>query len=107
MVSSMQNSMEDICLRLGVTVHIHSTLRGVVYKPGSYVPVAENDVAPDVPMIRRNEVPDIRGSSALVPSAPPPPASNEFASCVNQPSKDASFQAEARCMKLPDMPFEE
>ncbi|KAL5802520.1 hypothetical protein ACOSQ3_030956 [Xanthoceras sorbifolium] len=35
-----------------------NTLRGVVFKPGHYVPVAaHNDVAPNVPMIRRNEVP--------------------------------------------------
>ncbi|GAB2277801.1 hypothetical protein Dimus_012505 [Dionaea muscipula] len=33
-------------------------LRGVVFKPGHYLPVtAENDVAPHVQMIRRNEVP--------------------------------------------------
>ncbi|KAE8125566.1 hypothetical protein FH972_020354 [Carpinus fangiana] len=35
-----------------------TTLRGVVFKPGHYVPVsAENDVAPEMQMIRRNEVP--------------------------------------------------
>lgn len=35
-----------------------NTLRGVVFKPGQYIPVAaDNDVAPNVPMIRRNEVP--------------------------------------------------
>ncbi|XWS51879.1 hypothetical protein CRYUN_Cryun11dG0019700 [Craigia yunnanensis] len=35
-----------------------TTLRGVVFKPGHYVPVsAENDVAPNVQMIRRNEIP--------------------------------------------------
>lgn len=34
------------------------TLRGVVFKPGQYVPVAaDNDVAPNIPMIRRNAVP--------------------------------------------------
>ncbi|XWS11214.1 hypothetical protein CRYUN_Cryun38cG0065100 [Craigia yunnanensis] len=34
-----------------------TTLRGVVFKPGHYVPVsAENDVAPNVQMIRRNEI---------------------------------------------------
>lgn len=34
------------------------TLRGVVFKPGRFVPVtAENDVAPNLQMIRRNEVP--------------------------------------------------
>ncbi|KAK6934449.1 hypothetical protein RJ641_034604 [Dillenia turbinata] len=36
----------------------NTTLRGVVFKPGSFVPVsAENDVAPQVQMIRRNVVP--------------------------------------------------
>lgn len=35
-----------------------TSLRGVVFKPGHYVPVsAENDVAPSLQMIRRNEVP--------------------------------------------------
>lgn len=36
----------------------NTTLRGLVLKPGHYAPIsAENDVAPDVPMIQRNEVP--------------------------------------------------
>lgn len=35
----------------------NTSLRGVVFKPGHYVPVtAENDVAPRVQMIRRNEI---------------------------------------------------
>lgn len=35
-----------------------TSLRGIVFKPGHYVPVsAENDVAPSLQMIRRNEVP--------------------------------------------------
>nr|KJB81752.1 hypothetical protein B456_013G160100 [Gossypium raimondii] len=35
-----------------------TTLRGVVFKPGHYVPVsAENDVAPNLQMIRRNKIP--------------------------------------------------
>lgn len=35
-----------------------TTLRGLVFKPGRYVPLSpENDVAPGVPMIQRNEVP--------------------------------------------------
>ncbi|XP_010063003.2 uncharacterized protein LOC104450237 isoform X3 [Eucalyptus grandis] len=35
-----------------------TTLRGVVFKPGRYVPVsAENDVAPNIQMIKRNEIP--------------------------------------------------
>ncbi|KAL2322643.1 hypothetical protein Fmac_027022 [Flemingia macrophylla] len=34
-----------------------TTLRGLVFKPGRYVPISpENDVAPSVPMIQRNEV---------------------------------------------------
>ncbi|XP_044473147.1 uncharacterized protein LOC123201633 isoform X2 [Mangifera indica] len=35
-----------------------TTLRGVVFKPGHYVPVsADNDVAPDVQMVQRNQIP--------------------------------------------------
>ncbi|KAL2466984.1 AT hook motif-containing protein [Abeliophyllum distichum] len=35
----------------------NTTLRGVVFKPGHYVPVtAENDIAPHVQMIRRNDI---------------------------------------------------
>lgn len=35
-----------------------TTLRGVVFKPGHFIPVsAENDVAPDIRMIRRNQIP--------------------------------------------------
>ncbi|KAJ0045480.1 hypothetical protein Pint_04158 [Pistacia integerrima] len=35
-----------------------TTLRGVVFKPGHYVPVsADNDVAPNVQMVRRNQIP--------------------------------------------------
>lgn len=34
------------------------TLRGVIFKPGRYVPLSsENDVAPNVQMVRRNEIP--------------------------------------------------
>ncbi|RZB51421.1 hypothetical protein D0Y65_048019 [Glycine soja] len=34
-----------------------TTLRGLVFKPGRYVPISpDNDVAPSVPMIQRNEV---------------------------------------------------
>ncbi|KAL8505580.1 hypothetical protein ACS0TY_016719 [Phlomoides rotata] len=43
-----------------------TSLRGVVFKPGHYVPVtAENDVAPHLPMIRRNDVPVPAGNQAL------------------------------------------
>ncbi|XP_022886544.1 uncharacterized protein LOC111402458 [Olea europaea var. sylvestris] len=36
----------------------NTTLRGIVFKPGHYVPVtAENDIAPHVQMIRRNDIP--------------------------------------------------
>lgn len=36
----------------------NTNLRGVIFKPGHYVPLsAENDVAPHVQMIRRNEIP--------------------------------------------------
>ncbi|KAE8693409.1 Detected protein of unknown function [Hibiscus syriacus] len=44
-----------LTVRVGDT---DTTLRGVVFKPGNFVPVsAENDVAPNLQMIRRNEIP--------------------------------------------------
>ncbi|XP_057485440.1 protein METABOLIC NETWORK MODULATOR 1-like isoform X1 [Actinidia eriantha] len=44
-----------LAVRLG---NSNTSLRGIVFKPGHYVPVsAENDVAPHVRMIRRNEAP--------------------------------------------------
>ncbi|KAL8033570.1 hypothetical protein ABFX02_13G168000 [Erythranthe guttata] len=52
-----------------------TTLRGVVFKTGHYVPVtAANDVAPHVQMVKRNDFhfnvdnPAVRQTSALVPS---------------------------------------
>ncbi|KAF1894591.1 hypothetical protein Lal_00031411 [Lupinus albus] len=43
-----------------------ATLRGLVFKLGSYVPISpENDVAPGVPMIQRNEVPLSSGTSQV------------------------------------------
>ncbi|KAF5730552.1 hypothetical protein HS088_TW19G00143 [Tripterygium wilfordii] len=50
---------------IGVRVENSATIfRGAVFIPGHYVPVSqENDVAPNLPMIRRNEV-----SSPLLPS---------------------------------------
>ncbi|XP_048234946.1 uncharacterized protein LOC8282897 isoform X3 [Ricinus communis] len=46
-----------------------TTLRGVVFKAGHYVPVsADNDVAPGVQMIRRNEMPLPRENYAQVHS---------------------------------------
>ncbi|XP_050218768.1 protein METABOLIC NETWORK MODULATOR 1 isoform X2 [Mercurialis annua] len=46
-----------------------TTLRGVIFKPGHYIPVStDNDVAPGVHMIRRNEVPFPRESYAQVHS---------------------------------------
>ncbi|XP_038905591.1 uncharacterized protein LOC120091567 isoform X2 [Benincasa hispida] len=51
-----------LCVRAG---NSGITLRGVVFKPGHYVPVsAENDVAPDVQMIRRNVIPLATGNQA-------------------------------------------
>ncbi|KAE8650136.1 uncharacterized protein LOC101213958 isoform X1 [Cucumis sativus] len=51
-----------LCVRVG---NSGITLRGVVFKPGHYVPVsAENDVAPDVQMIRRNAIPLATGNQA-------------------------------------------
>lgn len=44
-----------------------TTLRGLVFKPGHYDPIsAENDVAPSVPMIRRNKVPFPTGTSSQI-----------------------------------------
>lgn len=44
-----------ISVRVGES---ETNLRGVVFKPGHYVPVsAENDLAPNLQMIQRNEVP--------------------------------------------------
>ncbi|KAL6283948.1 hypothetical protein ACE6H2_014877 [Prunus campanulata] len=85
--------------------------------------LAENGVGLGDPMIRRNEVLDVHGSSTCAPSAPPPPPppppsngstvetqgreNNEVATWVNQPSTEVLLQAEARSMILPEMPFEE
>lgn len=45
-----------------------TTLRGVVLKPGHYVPVsAHNDVAPNVQMVRRNEIPFPLDNHSQVP----------------------------------------
>ncbi|KAG6794029.1 hypothetical protein POTOM_003262 [Populus tomentosa] len=59
-------------VRVGGT---ETTLRGVVFKPGHSIPVnPENDIAPNVPMIRRNEIPLTRESNnqvhTLVPQTP-------------------------------------
>lgn len=44
-----------------------TTLRGIVFKPGRYVPVsADNDIAPGIQMIRRNEIPFPRENYAQV-----------------------------------------
>ncbi|XP_058001342.1 protein METABOLIC NETWORK MODULATOR 1 isoform X1 [Hevea brasiliensis] len=49
-----------------------TTLRGVVFKPGRCVPVStDNDVAPGIQMIRRNEIPIPRENYAQVPSHNP------------------------------------
>lgn len=43
-----------LTVRIG---NCNTNFRGVVFKPGNYSPItAENDVAPHVPMIKRNEV---------------------------------------------------
>ncbi|KAI5605758.1 hypothetical protein BDE02_01G373100 [Populus trichocarpa] len=58
-------------VRVGDT---ETTLRGVVFKPGHYIPVnPENDIAPDVPMIRRNEIPLTRESNNQVHTRKPGP----------------------------------
>ncbi|KAK4275474.1 hypothetical protein QN277_018550 [Acacia crassicarpa] len=46
----------------------NTTLRGLVLKPGHYAPIsAENDVAPSVPMIQRNEIPFPTGTRVKNP----------------------------------------
>ncbi|KAG5235694.1 AT hook motif-containing protein [Salix suchowensis] len=67
-------------VRVGDT---ETTLRGVVFKPGHYVPVMpENDIAPGVPMIRRNEI-------------PLPRESNTKADCCNPGPRDMNGTAQA------------
>ncbi|CAH9052507.1 unnamed protein product [Cuscuta epithymum] len=48
----------DAGFLLSVTIGDNNTkLRGIVFKPGHYVPItSENDIAPHVEMIRRNEI---------------------------------------------------
>ncbi|KAJ6301111.1 hypothetical protein OIU77_015423 [Salix suchowensis] len=58
-------------VRVGDT---ETTLRGVVFKPGHYVPVnPENDISPDVPMIIRNEIPLARESKTQAHTRKPGP----------------------------------
>ncbi|GLT59388.1 hypothetical protein SLA2020_322090 [Shorea laevis] len=63
MVGQVVNGVIEAAFDAGylLTVRVgnsKTTLRGVVFKPGHVVPVsAENDVAPNVPMIRRNVIP--------------------------------------------------
>ncbi|KAK7278007.1 hypothetical protein RJT34_23028 [Clitoria ternatea] len=53
-----------------------TTLRGLVFKPGRYVPISsENDVAPSVQMIQRNEVPFPSRTTQF--QTPPPKERNE------------------------------
>ncbi|KAK7316753.1 hypothetical protein RJT34_00447 [Clitoria ternatea] len=58
-VSGVIEAVFDAGYLLSVRVGDSDTnLRGLVFKPGRYVPISsENDVAPTVPMIQRNEVP--------------------------------------------------
>ncbi|CAJ1964149.1 unnamed protein product [Sphenostylis stenocarpa] len=58
LVSGVIEAVFDAGYLLSVRVGDSDTsLRGLVFKPGRFVPVSpENDVAPSVPMIQRNEV---------------------------------------------------
>ncbi|XP_058768308.1 uncharacterized protein LOC131642037 isoform X1 [Vicia villosa] len=58
-VSGVIEAIFDAGYLLSVRVgNSDTTLRGLVFKTGRFVPVSpENDVAPGVPMIQRNEVP--------------------------------------------------
>jgi len=59
LVSGVIEAVFDAGYLLSVRVgDSDTTLRGLVFKPGRYVPLSpENDVAPSVPMIQRTEVP--------------------------------------------------
>lgn len=59
LVSGVIEAAFDAGYLLSVRVgNYDTTLRGVVFKPGHYVPVsADNDVAPEMQMIKRNMVP--------------------------------------------------
>ncbi|KAL1369778.1 protein METABOLIC NETWORK MODULATOR 1 isoform X3 [Arachis duranensis] len=60
-----------------------TTLRGLVFKPGRYVPISsENDVAPGVPMIRRDEVPIPSGTAQF--QNPLPKERNEQHANINR-----------------------
>ncbi|CAL0309752.1 unnamed protein product [Lupinus luteus] len=67
-VSGLIEAVFDAGYLLNVRVgDSDTTLRGLVFKPGRYVPISpENDVAPGVPMIRRNEVPFPSGTTSQV-----------------------------------------
>lgn len=58
-VSGVIEAVFDAGYLLSVRVgNSDTTLRGIVFKPGRYVPVsADNDIAPDIQMIRRHEIP--------------------------------------------------
>lgn len=58
LVSGVIEAVFDAGYLLSVRVgDSDTTLRGVVFQPGRYVPISpENDVAPSVPMIHRNDV---------------------------------------------------
>ncbi|MED6203430.1 Protein METABOLIC NETWORK MODULATOR 1, partial [Stylosanthes scabra] len=60
-----------------------TTLRGLVFKPGRYVPISsENDVAPGVPMIQRDEVPIPSGKAQF--QTPLPKERNEQHANINR-----------------------
>ena len=58
-VSGVIEAVFDAGYLLSVKVaNSDTTLRGLVFKPGRFVPISrENDVAPNIQMIRRNEIP--------------------------------------------------
>ncbi|KAH1239527.1 hypothetical protein AAZX31_08G303900 [Glycine max] len=58
LVSGVIEAVFDAGYLLSVRVgDSNTTLRGLIFKPGRYVPISpDNDVAPSVPMIQRNEV---------------------------------------------------
>ncbi|CAM8948703.1 unnamed protein product [Rhodiola kirilowii] len=57
----------DAGYMLNVKLSSGTTLRGVVFKPGHYVPFSnENDVAPNAELVKRNEVPIPSGTQIML-----------------------------------------
>lgn len=81
-------------------------LRGVVFKPGHYVPVsADNDVAPHVRMIRRNHVPFPAENFAQVQGSRSRDSRNGFAHLFGE-SQPANQMARVKARQVTSGPVE-